>query len=374
MPPKLIHLYSGIGGLSLGAARAGFQLAASIDNDEILSEIHEINFPSTPHFQDDISELTADELIEKAGIEKEEIFGIAGGSPCQGFSRIGKRELNDDRNKLFSKLFELTAGALPDFFLAENVEGILDEQNEQLVDSALDLVRSSYRLLEPFVLNAADFGAPTNRKRVFFFGQRGDRLNDLSLADFEDAKWWGQTHVEEALTGLPRKLRDDWSSDEKAWRKLRQKCDGDYWERIYNLIPAGVGDPETIKKFREDDLVSSCLCTHHSDDVKERFEALAEGETDPISRMPRLRRDGLCPTLRAGTGRDKGSFQALRPVHFSEPRVIMPREAARLQGFPDWFRFHETKWHTFRGIGNSVSPLIAEALFEVIYNQIRNDT
>jgi len=81
---------------------------------------------------------------------------------------------------------------------------------------------------------------------------------------------------------------------------------------------------------------------------------------DSISKARRLDVEGLCPTLRAGTGPERGSFQAVRPIHPRAPRVISPREAARLQGFPDWFVFDHTKWHAFRQIGNSVSPLVSE--------------
>jgi DNA (cytosine-5)-methyltransferase 1 len=142
-------------------------------------------------------------------------------------------------------------------------------------------------------------------------------------------------------------------------------------EKFYGEIPEGVGDPETIKKLVDQDLVSGCIFTNHTSDVEKRFAQVVQGKTDLVSRMPRLKKSGLCPTLRAGTGSDKGSYMALRPIHFSEPRVITPREAARLQGFPDWFRFHKTKWHAFRGIGNSVSPLVAEALFRVIRSKLK---
>jgi DNA (cytosine-5)-methyltransferase 1 len=76
-----------------------------------------------------------------------------------------------------------------------------------------------------------------------------------------------------------------------------------------------------------------------------------------------LKWDGQCPTLRAGTGSDRGSFQSVRPIHPDEPRVITVREAARLQGFPDCHFFHKTVWHSFRMIGNSVSPFVSEAVF-----------
>lgn len=81
----------------------------------------------------------------------------------------------------------------------------------------------------------------------------------------------------------------------------------------------------------------------------------------------------FCPTLRAGTGPEKGSFQAVRPIHYDEPRVINSRKAARLQGFPDWFKLPPTIWHSFRQIGNSVSPIAAEAVLKVIYDHLPDD-
>ena len=127
-------------------------------------------------------------------------------------------------------------------------------------------------------------------------------------------------------------------------------------------------------------LVSGCLGTRHSEKVTRRYKNLKHGGRDKISKTSRLDPKGFCPTLRAGTGKDRGSFQAVRPIHPSEDRVITPREAARLQGFPDWFRFDSTKWHSFRQIGNSVSPILAESILTKIYKamsmkkEVENDS
>jgi DNA (cytosine-5)-methyltransferase 1 len=110
--------------------------------------------------------------------------------------------------------------------------------------------------------------------------------------------------------------------------------------------------------------------TPHKPNIVERFAAVPEGGKDLIGRHPRLSWVGQCPTLRAGTGAELGSFQAVRPLHPEEPRVITVREAARLQGFPDRFLFHPTVWHSFRMIGNSVSPIAAEALLSVVRSKI----
>ncbi|HFX4291534.1 TPA: DNA cytosine methyltransferase, partial [Escherichia coli] len=106
--------------------------------------------------------------------------------------------------------------------------------------------------------------------------------------------------------------------------------------------------------------------------VKARYSSILPGMVDPVSKSKCLLWDGLCPTLRAGTGSDKGSHQAVRPLHPEEGRVITVREAARLQGFPDWFVFHHTKWHSFRMIGNSVSPLMSKHIMGEIYDALNN--
>jgi DNA (cytosine-5)-methyltransferase 1 len=110
--------------------------------------------------------------------------------------------------------------------------------------------------------------------------------------------------------------------------------------------------------------------THHTADVVKRFRKLRPLEVDPVGRYPRLSWNNQCPALRAGTGADHGSHQAVRPIHPTEPRVITVREAARLQGFSDGFWFHPTIWHSFRMIGNSVSPMISQTLFSLIASRI----
>jgi DNA (cytosine-5)-methyltransferase 1 len=112
--------------------------------------------------------------------------------------------------------------------------------------------------------------------------------------------------------------------------------------------------------------------TAHRSEIAARFVNVPQGGIDKVGRHHRLRWDGQSPTLRAGTGFDRGRFQAVRPLHPDEPRVITVREAARLQGFPDWFRFHPTTWHSFRMIGNSVSPIAGTAILNLLKDRIDN--
>jgi len=137
------------------------------------------------------------------------------------------------------------------------------------------------------------------------------------------------------------------------------------------LPPKGLGCPEAIKYLKEGK-ISGNFDTTHTDDVRKRYESVEQGKVDPISRSKKLAWDGLCPTLRAGTGADKGSHQAVRPIHPVKGRVITVREAARLQGFPDWFCFHPTKWHSFRMIGNSVSPIVSRVVLTKIYEKLNH--
>jgi len=116
------------------------------------------------------------------------------------------------------------------------------------------------------------------------------------------------------------------------------------------------------RRLHDPQVITSSQRTVHFEDVAARFAATATGAIDPISRFYRLHPEGLSATLRAGTGYDRGSFNAPRPVHYRRARVISVREAARLHSLPDWFRLHVTKWHGFRQVGNAVPPLLARAV------------
>lgn len=362
---KVIDLFAGVGGLSLGAARAGFQLAAAVELDARAVEYHGINFPGSRHLAEDISNLQGSRLLDLAGLKSGELHGLIGGPPCQGFSDIGLRSDADPRNELLVHFFRLVAETKPAFFLAENVPGVLKERNKPTLDRALAMVPSQYTILEPMVIKACDYGAPTIRTRVFFFGYDPSRSNALTLEDF------APQHIEDirvarALQSLPA-IRSDWQMEHQSWRAVGKLPNFTFEDKLSNAVPYGVGDPIALELLKQKQLVSGFLGTLHSAETIRRFNLLQPGKSDPISKCVRLNREGYCPTLRAGTGPERGSYQAIRPVHPTSPRVIAPREAARLQGFPDWFQFHPTKWHAFRQIGNSVSPIVSEALMSVIF-------
>ncbi|MDX6529567.1 MAG: (cytosine-5)-methyltransferase 1 [Blastocatellia bacterium] len=368
--PDVIDLYAGAGGLSLGAARANFRVVAAVENDRHALDTHTRNFPQTIHVDTDAAALNGDRLLEIAGLRRGQLDGIIGGPPCQGFSFIGQKRLDDDRNNQFGEFFRLVGEVRPKFFLAENVPGILDVRFDALRERAMSFV-SGYEILNPIKVVASDYGAPTTRTRIFFVGFQSRYFEPLTEGSFAPRANMTAVCVREALRGLPTDINPEWQSERQSWRSVSYNGRSYFTERSRGRIPANVGDPDSLERHGVRGQVSGCLGTRHSADVAARYGALEPGEQDIVSKSVKLAGNGLCPTLRAGTGRDRGSYQAVRPIHYLRPRVITPREGGRLQGFPDWFVFQPTKWHSFRQIGNSVSPIVAERLLQVIANNLR---
>jgi DNA (cytosine-5)-methyltransferase 1 len=364
--PKIADLFSGVGGFSLGAVRAGFDVAIAIDLDRHAITSHKKNFLKAKHARRNIARLSGTDLLRIAKIGDDKLLGVIGGPPCQGFSPIGRRRKNDRRNSLFFHFFRLVSELKPLFFVAENVPGILNEKYDGLVEESHGLICDDYDCLDSFTLCASDFGAATNRTRVFFIGTLKSLKASLLVDDFTSHDQASKVSVRRALEGLSPRVMQSWQNEESSWRPIN--ANGSKYVRSINRMCDGlVGDKDAIARFCEKGEVSGCFGTRHDTKVVERFSKVGAGAADKISRFPRLSWDGLCPTLRAGTDSSRGSYQAVRPIHPDRNRVITPREAARLQGFPDWFQFSPTKWHSFRQIGNSVSPLVAEALLNVIH-------
>jgi len=352
---RLVDLFCGTGGFSRGAHMAGFEVAAAFDIDEILSSSYAVNFPKTKLVRYDVSKLSAERLEREAGGP---VDGIFGGPPCQGFSDIGHRDITDARRKLLWHFFRLVREVRPTFFIMENVRGLLYPENVGELEAAIAHVSDIYEVPAPLVWDASQFGAATKRNRLFVVGVHKDRADAVT---HEDIAVWkrpaatvrqaladltGATHVENDAEGF------DW------WRIERLGRPHEYARSLR------VREGHLARRF------SGHRNTQHSEKVIERFAATPQGGFEKVGRHPRLSWDGLCPTLRAGTGADRGSYQSVRPIHPEEQRVITVREGARLQGFPDWHKFHPTVWHSFRMIGNSVSPIMAQAVFQAVATRL----
>lgn len=343
---KLVDLFCGCGGFSLGAHQAGFDVAASFDIDPILTSSFSRNFPNTKLHLADVSKLSGEEVKFAAGGE---VGGLFGGPPCQGFSDIGRRDVNDERRKLLGHFFRLVKEVRPAFFIMENVPGLAYEDSRSELDDAIAIVAGSYELVGPHVWDASEFGAATKRRRIFVVGYDRERCDPLTLQDIAAFKT-APTTVADAIRDLKdaRQLEDVDGFD--TWKITRKGAPSAYARTLRNGDGRFTGHRPTA----------------HTQKVIDRFALVPQGAMDRVGRHPRLAWDSQCPTLRAGTGADKGSYQSVRPIHPDESRVITVREAARLQGFPDRHLFHPTVWHSFRMIGNSVSPIISSAMFQVV--------
>ena len=345
---RLVDVFSGCGGFSLGARQAGFAVVAAFDNDPVLASSYPHNFPDTRMILCDAAELDGEAIRLAAG----HVDGIFGGPPCQGFSAIGRRDPEDPRRRLLDHFFRLVREARPSFFVMENVAGLAYSNARDVLDEALRQV-DGYAILGPRIWNAAQFGAATNRSRLFVIGIHRDCGEPLRLEDMD------------ALRQKPVTVRAAIGDLEGATAVGEQ--DGfDTW-RI-----AGLGRPSkyALSLRSSSGRFTGHRTTEHSKRVMTRFDKVPEGGIDSIGRHPRLAWSGQSPAIRAGTGADRGSYQAVRPIHPVHPRVITVREAARLQGFPDSHRFHPTIWHSFRMIGNSVSPFMARAIFGAIRERL----
>jgi DNA (cytosine-5)-methyltransferase 1 len=348
--PIGIDLFAGAGGLSLGFEQAGFDVRAAVEIDPIHCAIHKFNFPECAVIPKSVQGLSATEIRRAAGIGDAPVDVVFGGPPCQGFSMIGHRSIDDPRNRLVLEFVRIVSELKARTFVFENVKGLtvgkqrafLNEIIKAFQDVGYD-VRAEWK-----VLDAADYGVPQHRERLILTvpadgdgaGKVGPTCKD-ALGDLPDADRFA------ALDAVDEtKVKHGKPSDYAA--ELR--ClSNDAWHYGYvrNWDPG---------------LLTSSARTEHTEISRLRFEQTPPGSTEPISRFYKLSAKGLSNTLRAGTDGARGAFTSPRPIHYAHPRCVTVREMARLHGFPDWFRFHTTKWHGARQIGNAVPPPLARAV------------
>ena len=269
---------------------------------------------------------------------------------------IGKRALDDPRNQLVFHYVRLVSELQPKYFVFENVRGLTLGRHAEFLNELISaLEKTGYDVQKPYqVLNAANYGVPQDRKRLFVIGaRRGLRIPNYPKPHDQCTTVW------EAIGDLPdANSFEELSVVDEVRAKWKTKAL--YAQCLRGLAP----DLKDFGYNREFDpnILTSSLRTEHTELSEQRFMSTEHGKTEPISRFRKLPPNGLCNTLRAGTDSARGAFTSPRPIHPFLPRVITVREAARLHSYPDWFRFHKTKWHGFRQIGNSVPPLLGRAV------------
>jgi len=368
--PIGIDLFAGAGGMSLGFEQAGFNVAAAVEIDPIHCAAHEFNFPQTVVIPQSVSSLSGDEIRRVAGLEGKRIDCVFGGPPCQGFSLIGHRVLDDPRNSLVMDFVRLVAELDAETFVFENVKGLTVGKQRAFLDELVEAFMSrGYQVRMPWrVLDAAHYGVPQHRQRLILYGAKiGHSLPDypVALTNPADGKRVMQglplgPNVSDAVSDLPDADQFDVLIKTDAVKTAAFKHPTAYAAEM-RVATNDAWHFGHVRNWNPGILTSSARTTH-TEISKRRFTQTTPGEVEPISRFFRLSPVGLSNTLRAGTDGARGAFTSPRPIHFEYARCVTVREMARLHGFPDWFRFHSTKWHGARQIGNSVPPPLARAV------------
>lgn len=365
--PLGIDLFAGAGGLSLGFEQAGFDVVAAVEIDPVHATVHEFNFPHCAVIPRSVTELTGKKIRTAAGIGVRKVDVVFGGAPCQGFSLIGQRALDDPRNSLVKDFVRIVRELGADYFVFENVKGLTVGKHRKFLDEIIqEFVEAGYDVVKDWkVLNAYEYGVPQDRQRLFLLGaKKGLKLPEypipITSKPGSAGSLPGAPTCSQALGDLPdaERYKQLNVTDEVRAKKFAKASP--YAKLMRCETPEGWAFG--YKRKWDPELLTSSMRSGHTDISRRRFAATEPGEVEPISRFFRLPPDGLSNTLRAGTDSARGAFTSPRPIHYKWDRCVTVREMARLHGFPDWFRFNETKWHGARQIGNAVPPPLARAV------------
>jgi DNA (cytosine-5)-methyltransferase 1 len=332
-PPAAIELFSGAGGMALGLIRAGFQVKLAVDNDPRSVDTYNLNIGEHALARD-VSKLKGKDLFRLSGIKEGELDLISGGPPCQGFSkqRRGAAALDDPRNKLVGDYIRIIQQTEPKSFLFENVEIFGQKRGKEFIEEISNKL-SEYQI-STFFICCSDFGLAQSRGRFIMIGLRNDLDAPKPILVGSNC----QVTVRDAIGDLPEPP-SDYSEHPTIHNHIKCKITELNEQRIAH-VPQGGGWRDIPFELR--------LPCH------QRVDTSKGGWPDVYGR---LSWDGVCPTITGGFD----SFSRGRYAHPAQNRSITPREAARLQGFPDKFRFLGTRADVRRMIGNAVPPPVAAA-------------
>ena len=343
---KAVDLFAGAGGFSLGLSNAGFQVVGAFDNWDVAARTHAANFNHPVHLCD-LSNTSGRELLGMIDMIPGSIDLLVGGPPCQGFSvqRIGAD--HDVRNHLVLEFGRLVSEINPRLFLMENVPGLLGKRGKELVEDFEALLASAGYQLARMVINAADYGVAQLRKRVVFAGWKaGSPPFDFPLPAFSSTNF---RTVAEAFKGLPSPPPDLTAHPTDSLHR-RTKLSPLNQRRI-EIIPPGGGMQDL------------------PDDLKVDCHKVGAAKIGHRYVYGRLAPDRPSATITARFD----SFTRGKFGHPIEPRNITLREGARLQSFPDDFKFLGTQEEIAAQIGNAVPPLVAETIARAALEYLRTE-
>lgn len=344
---KIIDLFCGCGGLSKGFEMAGFEVKAAIDMWEDAVITYNNNHKNKVAQCCDIHNWD-DEYLNRLK-EDEDIVGIVGGPPCQGYSTVGTRDINDPRNHLYKEYCRIVEKIMPDFFVIENVKGLITLANGIFKDDIVNRFGNLGYKVTFKILNAADYGVPQNRYRVFFVGKKNGQK-----FEFPD-KYPYQVSTSEALSDLPT-LEDGITKE-----KYEKETITDYQKQMRN---------NQTNLFNHEP-------TKHTEVTKQIISKIPDGGSirdlpDDFWNIRRYnkafqRMNSLLPSNTVDTGH-RNYF------HYKENRIPSVRENARLQSFPDDFIFYGSKTSQYKQVGNAVPPLLAYAIAKQLRKDLENET
>lgn len=353
MKPTIIDLFAGVGGLSLGFEMEGFDILLANEFDQSIATAYKENHKSTNVVVGDITSL---DLSKVFGEYVNKIDVVIGGPPCQGFSQKGKRKtINDERNFLFKHYVEVVKFVKPKYFVMENVPNLLTAEKGFFLNEIKGLFKDYGYSIRYGILNAADYGVPQNRRRAIIIGKYLANPPELPLPCKQKVTIWDAisdlAYLESGEGEFEQEYRNSPKSDyEKKMRKgskilynhMATKHSALALERL-SLIPPNAGKEVLPKKHITKSVYSGTWSRMKQNDV------------------------AVTITTRFDTP-SSGKF-----THPFLNRAITVREAARLQSFPDTFKFIGSKMSQMKQVGNAVPPLLARKIARVIMNDIKRD-
>jgi DNA (cytosine-5)-methyltransferase 1 len=382
-PLTFLDLFCGCGGFTLGLQRAGLRCLAAIDFNREAIEVFRANLRSVPHvLEKDLTAFGPAELETLIGTNQVDL--IVGGPPCQGFSTArqvdganhGERLKDDPRRYLYRQFLRHVKHFQPKVFVMENVLGIRSASGGHYFRKVQAEARKLGYRVHPQTEDCVDLGVPQKRRRQLFIGTKTE-LPSYFLPKLHPAKRAKVgTMLWDAIGDLPALVAGE--GDEECEYNLRMRLDRmaaplahNY---MFNVLEVKKAEALTAHRSRP----------HSARDLRD-FERLKEGESsaeamrrgvefefpyDKTSfkdRYTRQHRDRPCSTIVAHLAKDGLMF-----IHPTQNRTLTPREAARVQSFPDWFHFPVARTHQFRVIGNAVPPLVSEAVGGAIIKYFDN--
>ena len=351
---KAVDLFCGAGGLSAGLKKSGFQICLGVDIDEVALKTYKCNLKQTKVLKKDIKKVTGSDVTKLTGIKKQDNFLLAGCPPCQGFSNLGKRKADDEKNKLVYEYIRIINELEPTFILMENVPGMSGGVGKDIFRKVIEKLERKYHI-EYATLNAADYGVPQMRKRLVLHGVRKDVYGKLDLDKKNITILPNPTHCKEKKMGYKK-----WVTVGETILDLPILNAGEtYNDSIIKNHKARALSEINIQRLEEIRLHNGNR-EQLPEELKlecHKKENVSYSDTYGIMALNKP-----APTITSGcTIISKGRY-----CHPLQNRGLSIREAARLQSFDDKFEFVGNMGEMSLQIGNAVPPKLAQASGKII--------